>query len=148
MIARPAVFLRPIHHMGGNGIEFDVSVTFQQILRGIDGTRLVSPFPQSTATAISLIYKLRIPATDHFHRAGDAVFVFRCHQQMYVIGHQAIRVEFRPVARHCLSQVIQVELVTFFIKKAGFSIVPALNYMISESGDVHPCSSRHSSSFA
>ena len=65
------------------------------------------------------------------------------HEQMDVIGHEAVRMDGAPVPPRELAQVRQVHQVIRFMAKAGRAVIAALDYMNGDAGQDEPEGSGH-----
>ena len=67
---------------------------------------------------------------------------------MYMIGHQTVRMNSNTIAPGILFPELEIIPVVLWFDKTGFAVIAALNDMVRMPGKVHPCTPRHSSSFA
>ena len=129
-IAGPGVLLRGGHHVGGDRVEFDIPVTGQQIGVGIDQAGLVSAFPQGAATAVGLVDIGNVQPADVLQDLGDApICMLLGQQQVDVIGHQAIGMEFDVITAAALPQNLKVILVVVIGEETGIAVVAALDHV-------------------
>ena len=81
-------------------------------------------------------------ARDH-HGVGHRRFIFCRHQKMHRVGHEAVGMHGKALARRKFLPQDQVELVILRFNETGFAVIPTLNHMIGKLGAVHPCTARH-----
>jgi len=80
--------LRGANHAGANWIQFDVALTGQQIVFGIDDARFESSLPQGARSSVDVIEISNVSATNALHHSGQAVVGSGGGQQVYMVGHE------------------------------------------------------------
>ena len=67
---------------------------------------------------------------------------------MYMIGHLAVSMDNNAISLGILFPELEIILLVLWLDKTGFAVIAALNDMVGMPGKVHPCTPRHSRSFA
>jgi hypothetical protein len=67
---------------------------------------------------------------------------------MYMVGHQTVSMDSNTIAPGILFPELEITPVVIWLDKTGFAVIAALNDMVGMPGKVHPCTPRHSNSFA
>ena len=87
-------------HSGAHGVELDVRATSEKISLAVDRCRPVASLPQRADSTVGGIDVSDVAPAEGLHRAWQAVFVARCHQQMRVVGDQHIGMD-RAIIGRC-----------------------------------------------
>jgi hypothetical protein len=87
-------------HSGAHGVELDVRATSEKISLAVDRCRPIASLPQRADSTVGGIDVSDVAPAEGLHRAWQAVFVARCHQQMRVVGDQHIGMD-RAIIGRC-----------------------------------------------
>ena len=82
-------------------------------------------------------------AAGDLHGVGHRRFISWRHQKMHRVGHEAVGMHGKALARRKFLPQDQVELVILRFNATSFAVIPTLNPMIGKLGAVHPCTVRH-----
>jgi hypothetical protein len=89
---------------------------------------------------------LYIALAQVFHHLRGFIALFRCHQEVNMVGHQDIGVKIDLMLLTSLTEMIKVELVIVFSEEASSPVVAPLDEMQGNSRDLEPWASGHSGS--
>ena len=92
--ARPRVGSRIVCHAGADGIELDIAVAVQHIAFAVDQAGLVAAFPQCSCALMTGVELADVIASEFLHEASDCTDLWRRGQQVNMVVHQHVRVQF------------------------------------------------------
>jgi len=87
---------------------------------------------------------LHVALTEVFHHQCRAIGSFRRHQQMHMIGHQDVSMDYTTILIGLLLQSIQIPPVILIGKETRTAIIAALNDMPRHTRQRQSCSPWHS----
>ena len=85
---------------GAHGVELDVKAVSEKISLVVDRCRSVASLSQRADSTVGGIDVSDVASAEGLHRAWQAAFVARCHQQMRVVGDQHIAMD-RAIIGRC-----------------------------------------------
>ncbi len=116
-------------HPRPHRIEFDVAHALEQIILGIDHRRPIPPFPQGAGALVMKVEILDVPPADALHHLRHALLLAWRRQQMYVVGHEDVRMHGQIVTLRRVQKRFFEELAVFVIAEDRFAIVSAQDDM-------------------
>ncbi len=141
--ARPWVGEWIIRHMSADGIELDIAVAMQKVAFAIDQACLVATFPQCSGAPVTCVELAHVATSKFLHEASKGSDFGWRGQQVDVVVHQDVRVQLAACFEQCFAQQGQVTLSIFIVEKAGQAIVPSLDNVLRNSGQVESWLSGH-----
>ena len=94
--AAPGPVLGTPDKTGADGVEFDIAHRRQEVVL-VHHERGKAPLPQVSTPALAEVDVPRIASVGLANRAGQTVYGLGHRNQMHVIRHQAIRLNFHPM---------------------------------------------------
>ncbi len=117
--------------LGTNRVELHVAGRPQQIAL-VHGERRESSLPRMPAPTLPKIDPSRVAAVRLAQAATQAVLAVRHHDQMHVIGHQAIGPHLHAAAAAPFSQQLQIRTVILLLEEGLLSPIPTLRDMVGD----------------
>ena len=135
-ITAPRILLRVLHHSGPDRIELDVFDTFQKIGVGLDEQAFKPSLPEMAAGFVFGMVKADIAEGDGLEDFGEGFILGGFHDQMDVVVHEAIGVEFEAVFLFKNFQAVKVDFEIVGMLKDGLSIISAVDDVIDETRNI------------
>ncbi len=135
-MAGPPVLPGGRHDARANGIELDVSIAGKGVVFAVHQGRLEPPFPQCARVPVACVEIADIPTSDGLHHARDATGFARRHQQMYMIGHQCVGMQYAVVPKCGLAHCLPVANIIGGVGKARLPVVAALDDMLGNAWEI------------
>ncbi len=126
-VAAPAVVRRPIDHARTHRVQFDLALAGQQILIGPHLRGFVAAVPQRPGAAVAAIDVLHVAATQRHDEAVHRLRRQWREQQVHMVGHQHIRVQFTARGFQRLTEPVPIAQVVVLAEEARIAVVPALH---------------------
>ena len=126
-IARPRIVRGVDHHRRANRIQFDVTLTGEQIGLRVHQRRPVAAVPQRARSLVAAVDELHITPPKGNDELWHGPRFLRREQQVDMVRHQSVRVQRAPRVRQRFAQPVQVAPVIVFPKETSLAIVAALH---------------------
>jgi hypothetical protein len=105
-------------------------------------------FPEGPTSTVGFVDVGDINSPYVLHDLRDTnIRTLLCHQQMDVVGHQAIGMKLHIISFAALSQRVQVISVILVSKETSITVITALDDMCGDPRQLHPWFSWHRKSF-
>ncbi len=140
--AAPAIVLRAIHQPGPDRIHLDVPGGRQEVrlIKNAGGETALS---QVAPPALAKVHATRVPPMGLADRPAQAVGRFRHHDQMHVVGHQAVRPHGHAAGIAPLGHQVDVGVVIVLRKERPLPAVAALRQVMRQTRGDDTSDSRH-----
>ena len=138
--------LRAFDHPRAHRIEFDVAITGQQIVLGIHQTGFVASLPERAGATVAGIERAHVAASQHLHEARYAAGFGWRHEQVHVVVHQHIRMQFAARSKQRLPQELKIAESIAVVQEAGQAIVAALHDVLGNAGEFESGKAGHGAS--
>lgn len=142
--ARPGPVLRPVHQPRSHWIERDITQCSNQV-PFVHCDRPESALPQMAGHPHPGVDEAGVLPVDIAERPAQRIFIVRQGDDMYVVGHQAVRSHLRPMPRRRLRKQIEVQRIVALLEKCPFTPVATLGDMMGNAGQDHARKARHTS---
>ena len=133
-VARPLVLGWTGNEPGPHWVELDVAHAWQQVLSRIDYGGAVPSAPNGSGAPVPGIDVLGIASAHGLHDFADTPLVAWGQQQMYMVGHEDVRVYVNLVHHAGFPHALQIKIVVLVAHKHRRVIVAALDHVLNLSG--------------
>jgi len=120
----------------------DVTAHLKEIIILVDHPRLVALLEYMAGSSVALVEIYRVTGLKRLHHLGK-IPLRRLHQQMDVIGQQAVRQKIDVFLLAVKGQFLQVSLSVSVIAEDCLAVIAPANNMINRSGVFDAHGSRH-----
>ena len=115
-----------LDHRGAHRVEFDIPVGGQQVAIRVDQAGFEAPFSQGSGASMAAVECGDIGLSKLAHGQRHLTGFPGADEQVHVVAHEDIGVDFQPMFRGAFGQQTQIVAAVVVIQKDGASIDSAL----------------------
>jgi hypothetical protein len=134
---------RMVNHAGAHWVELDVSLALQQVGVGLHQRRFVPAVRQGSGASVRLVDVLDVAPAERNQQLRHGVRGGRREQEMYVVGHLHVGVQFTSGGLEGFSQPFAVGERVLVGEEAGFAVVASLHHVQGHTGNVDSRAAQH-----